>query len=501
MDKKTYGYEEIFKSLKNIKKNEGCLKMKRSINEECGVFGIYSSASSNDIVKNCYFALYALQHRGQESCGIAVNDLGKIKNYKNIGLVSEVFNNEKIKELGSGKMAIGHVRYSTTGTTTIENAQPLFIKHIKGPLALAHNGNITNAAELRQEFEKKGAIFHSSNDTEVIAYAITQNRLKTSSIEEAVKETIKILKGAYSLILMSAQKLIAVRDPIGFRPLCIGKTDKNDILFASENCAFSILGANFIRNIKPGEIVTIKNGEILSDESFCKNKAKICIFEYVYFARPDSEIENVSIYKARLNAGRFLAKKEPVEADIVIGVPDSGVIAAKGYAKESNIPYCDGFIKNRYIGRSFIQPTQYMRENVVKIKLNAIKPNVEGKRIILVDDSIVRGTTIKRIIKILKNAKAKEVHVRISCPPFKHPCFFGTDITDKESLIACNMNLEEIKDYIGADSLSYLPIDDLKKAINSKDTDFCVGCYTGNYPSPAPKNTNKNKFEEKIGVC
>lgn len=471
--------------------------MKSSIHEECGVFAIYTKNFSYDATKSCFFALHALQHRGQESCGIAVNNKGIIKNYKNTGLVSEVFNNEKIEKLSIGNMAIGQVRYSTTGASCVENAQPLCIKHVKGPLALAYNGNITNAAELRQKFESLGAIFQSSSDTEVIAYAITYNRIKTNSIEEAVKKTIKILKGSFSIVLMSAQKLIAVRDTIGFRPLCMGKTKEGSIMFSSESCAFSIVGGEFVRDIKPGEIVTIQNGKIKLDESLCKNESRLCIFEYVYFARPDSIIENSSVYKARLESGKLLAKEHPAKADVVVGVPYSGVIAAKGYSMESGLEYCDGFVKNRYIGRSFIEPTQSMRESVVKIKLSAIEPNVKNKRVVMVDDSIVRGTTCKRIVKILRNAKAKEVHVRISCPCFKNPCYFGTDIDSKENLIACKMNLEEMKEYIGADSLGFLSLKNLKKAINEKQK-FCVGCYNGKYPQPIPNVTSKNKFDEEI---
>ena len=472
--------------------------MKNSLHEECGIFGIYTKDNSLDAARSCFFAMYALQHRGQESCGIVVNDRGLFKIHKGIGLVSNVFDNEKIKNLGMGNIAIGHVRYSTTGNTTIENAQPLYVKHHKGPLAIAHNGNVTNAKELRQKFETKGAIFHSSSDSEVIAYAITQNRLKTNSIEEAVKKTIPMLKGAFSLVLMSAQKLIAVRDPIGFRPLCMGQTKKGDIMFSSESCAFSIVGAELKRDIKAGEIVVVKEGKISCDETFCNKKPKLCIFEYVYFARPDSEIEKNSVYRARIKSGEFLAKEHPADADIVIGVPDSGIIAAKGFAKESKIKYCDGFIKNKYIGRSFIEPTQNMRENVVKIKLNAIKSNVEGKRVVMVDDSIVRGTTCKRIVKILKNAKAKEVHVRIACPPFLNPCYFGTDIDSKKNLIACNMPLEKIKKYIDADSLGYLSLKSLKKIVDGNNTDFCIGCFSGKYPQPPPKDTEKNKFDKKI---
>ncbi len=472
--------------------------MKNSLNEECGIFGIHTKNRSYDAAVSCFFALYALQHRGQESCGISVNDCGVISTLKNTGLVSEVFNDQKIKQLGKGKMAIGQVRYSTTGNSSVENAQPLCIKHIKGPLAIAHNGNITNAFELKKRFENLGGIFHGSNDTEVIAYTLTYNRIKTKSIEEAVKKTVKMLKGSFSLVLMSAKKLIAVRDLIGFRPLCMGKTKDGSIMFASESCAFSIGGGKFIKDLKPGEIVTVQDNEVKCDESLCKNKPHICIFEYVYFARPDSIIEENSVYKARLEAGKLLAKEHPIKADVVIGVPDSGVIAAKGFAMESGLEYRDGFVKNRYIGRSFIEPTQSMRENVVKIKLNAIQSNVENKRVVMIDDSIVRGTTCKRIVKILKNAKAKEVHVRISCPPFKYPCYFGTDIDSQKNLIACKMNLQEMQKYISADSLGFLSLKNLKKTINLKTTNFCAGCFSGKYPQKPPVYSSKDKFDKKL---
>lgn len=472
--------------------------MKNSLHEECGVFGIWTKERSLDPVRDAYFALYALQHRGQESCGIAVNDRGVISHHRDLGLVSEVFNEQRINSLGEGNMAIGHVRYSTSGVLNCSNAQPLCIQHIKGPLAIAHNGNITNAYELRRKFELDGAIFHGTSDTEVIAYAITSNRLKTSSIEDAVKETIKMLKGSFSIVVMSAQKLIAARDPIGFRPLCLGKKDDGSILFASESCALATINGKFIRDIKPGEMVIVEKGNMRSDTSLCKKRGNMCVFEYVYFARPDSIIEGASVYEARLQAGKFLAMEHPVDADVVIGVPDSGLIAAKGFSMQSNIVYCDGFVKNKYIGRSFIQPTQSMRENVVKIKLNAIKSNVKGKRVVMVDDSIVRGTTSKRIVKMLRDAGAKEVHMRVSCPPFKNPCYFGTDIDSRDNLIACKMSIGEIAKHIGVDSLGYLSIESVKKIASSAETDFCVGCFSGEYPSEPPKEKSKNKFEQKI---
>ena len=472
--------------------------MNNYIHEECGVFGIWSPKKSLDPARSSYFALYALQHRGQESCGIAVNDRGVISHHRGVGLVSKVFTEKKIRALGEGQMAIGHVRYSTSGVWNLSNAQPLCIQHIKGPLAIAHNGNITNASELRKKFEMEGAIFYGTSDTEVIAYAITSNRLKTSCIEDAVKETMKILKGSFSMVVMSAQKLIAARDPIGFRPLCMGKKDDGSILFASESCAFSTIGAEFVRDVKPGEIMIVEQGNLRSDLSLAGKRGKICVFEFVYFARPDSTIDCSSVYEARFQAGKFLAMEHPAQADVVIGVPDSGIIAAQGFASQSNIPYCDGFVKNKYIGRSFIQPTQDMRENVVKIKLNPIKSTVSGKRVVMVDDSIVRGTTSKRIVRILKEAGAKEVHMRVSSPPFKNPCYFGTDIDSRDNLIACKMSTDEIAAHIGVDSLGYLSVESVKKIANSGKTDFCAACFDGKYPCPPPKETSKNKFEQKI---
>ena len=426
--------------------------------------------------------LYALQHRGQESCGIVVNDSGVFSYHKDLGLVHEVFNKDRLETLGEGNIAIGHVRYSTTGNSNRSNAQPLVVRHVKGPLAIAHNGNLTNAYELRTEYELKGAIFHSTNDTEVISYAITEQRLVCSSIEEAVEKAMAKIKGAYSLVVMSPQKLIAARDPIGFRPLSIGKLG-NAYVVASETCAFDSIGAEFVRDIRPGEIVII-------DEN--------CVFEYVYFARPDSVIEGSSVHKARLKAGEYLWKEHPVDADVVIGVPDSGLDAALGFSNASGIPYGVGFIKNRYVGRTFIQPNQTERTNSVKIKLNVVRETVRGKRVVLIDDSIVRGTTSRRIVNLIREAGAKEIHVRISCPPFTNPCFFGTDIDSKENLIACRMSIPEICREIGADTLGYLSVEAVNSLTDNDACDFCDGCFTGEYPAPVPKEIPKDKFEFKI---
>lgn len=468
-----------------------------SIHEECGVFGIYSE-KTDDVAVSAYYALYALQHRGQESCGIAVNDDGVITCHKNAGLVNEVFNQTALNALGEGQMAVGHVRYGTTGAGGIANAQPMVVNHIKGSMALAHNGNLTNAAELRSALEMNGSIFHSTSDTEVISYIITKERIAAPSIEAAVFSAMYRLKGAYSLIIMSPSKLIAARDPQGFRPLCIGKKD-GQILFASETCALHALGAEYIRDVRPGEIVVVDKHGLRSIAGHCTDgKKALCVFEYIYFARPDSEIEGCSVHLARKKAGAFLAKEHPVEADVVVGVPDSGIDAAIGYAEESGIPYGLGFIKNKYIGRSFIQPTQAQRESDVRIKLNVVPSTVKGKRVVMIDDSIVRGTTSARIVKQLRDAGAREVHVRVSAPPFRHPCYFGVDIDSPDNLIANHHSLEEICKIIGADSLGYLSVDNVIHLADGCPLDFCTACFNGEYPVESPKENAKSKFETKI---
>lgn len=466
------------------------------MHEECGVFGIYEKETA-DVASSVYFGLYALQHRGQESCGIAVCDDGVFTHKKADGLVSEVFSRDELEHLGKGNISVGHVRYSTTGGKNHNNIQPLVIRHVKGNLALAHNGNLINATEIRRDFELSGAIFHGTSDTEAIAYSIVRERLACGSTEEAVERAIPHIKGAYSCILMTATKLIAFRDPDGFRPLCIGETSDGAYVVASESCALDSVGARFLRDVRAGEIVVISRNGIHSITTHCSNKKNICIFEYIYFARPDSVIEDKSVHRARVTAGKILAEKSPVDADIVIGVPDSGLDAALGYSQASGIPYGTGFIKNKYIGRSFIQPSQNQRESAVRIKLNTIRETVQGKRIIMIDDSIVRGTTCARIVKLLRDAGAKEVHVRISSPPFLHTCHFGTDIDSKENLIACKYsNVNEIADFIGADSLAYLPAEELGRLIDSES--FCHGCFTGKYPLDVSYAGGKNKFDEKI---
>ncbi len=466
-----------------------------SLHEECGVFGVWEPQTAN-VAKTTYFALYALQHRGQESCGIAVNNDGLMHYHRDLGLVPDVFNEARFEKLGNGTMAIGHVRYSTTGQSARHNAQPLVIRHVKGPMALAHNGNLVNAMELREKYELEGAIFHTTNDTETIAYTITKHRITAPSIERALEAAMYDIKGAYSLVMMSATKLIAARDPEGFRPLCIGRRSNGAIVFASESCALDTIGAEFVRDVDPGEIVIVReNGKMESIRTHCGSKGHLCVFEFVYFARPDSHIDGCSVQRARYNAGAILAKECPVDADVVIGCPDSGLEAAMGYARESGIPYAVGLIKNRYVGRTFIKPTQNEREDAVKIKLNAVKNTVAGKRVILVDDSIVRGTTSGKIVKLLRDAGAKEVHMRVSSPPFISECFFGTDIDSKDNLIACKMSVEEIAEYIGADSLGYLSVEGVNHIADTARCGFCNGCFTGNYPVDPPKTSGKNRFE------
>ena len=472
--------------------------MVTGIHEECGVFGIFSQ-QTGDVAAKTYMALYALQHRGQESCGIVVNDKGVFSYHKDLGLVPEVFNQSHMEKLGLGNISIGHVRYGTTGGNNRVNAQPLVVRHVKGPMAIAHNGNLVNAAELREEYELKGAIFHTTNDTEVISYAITEQRLKFPSIETAVEQAMYRFKGAYSLVIMSPTKLIAARDPNGFRPLCMGKCPDGSLVFTSESCALDSIGAAFIRDLDPGEIVVVDKEGARSIRSHCGKRCNICVFESVYFARPDSVIEGVCVHRARLRAGEILWKEHPVEADVVIGVPDSGLDAALGLSHASGIPYGVGFIKNRYVGRTFIQPTQKERTDAVRIKLNVVRDVVAGKRVILVDDSIVRGTTSARIVSLIREAGAKEVHVRISSPPFTNPCYFGTDIDSKDKLIACRLPVEGICKELGADSLGYLSVDGVKAIAANDHCDFCTGCFTGEYPIPVPKEMPKDKFERKIG--
>ncbi|MBR0394908.1 MAG: amidophosphoribosyltransferase [Clostridiales bacterium] len=448
-----------------------------AIHEECGIFGIHGSEyCASDV----YYGLFSLQHRGQESCGIATNDDASIECVKGMGLVSDVLSNDKIKNL-KGDIAIGHVRYSTAGGSVPENAQPIVTQYSKGTLSIAHNGNLTNAIELKRELEDKGAIFHTTTDSEVIAYLIASKRSSTPSVEEAVKEVMGIIKGGYALLVMSPRKLIAARDPFGLKPLVMGKLD-NATIFCSETCALEAVGAEFIRDINPGEIVVVEDGNIRSIDSGIKRGMKKCVFEYIYFARPDSVIDGISVAMARREAGRILARKHPCDCDIVIGVPESGIDAALGFSAESGIPYEKGFVKNSYVGRTFIKPSQEQRKQAVKIKLNPISAVVKGKRVVIIDDSIVRGNTIANQVNMLRNAGAVEVHVRISSPPFMHPCYYGTDVPDEEHLIACSHTIPEICGIIGADSLGYLDTEDLDAMLGGDSFRYCDACFTGNYP-------------------
>lgn len=450
-----------------------------AIQEECGVFGVYDPQGK--CAHSTYYGLYALQHRGQEACGIAVTNDRELSYYKDIGLVGDVFNQEILDQL-NGTMAVGHVRYATTGEGKRENAQPLTLSYVKGTLAVVHNGNLVNTETLREEYEYNGAIFQTTSDTEIIAYTIAKERLTCGSVEEAVNRAIPHLEGAFSLLVLSPRKLVAARDPWGFRPLCIGR--KGDaIYFSSESCGLDSVGAEYIREVDPGEIVVVEDGQMRSIRDNCKDKNHLCIFEYIYFARPDSEIFGQSVHLARRNAGRLLAQEHAVEADLVIGVPDSGLDAAMGYAEESGIPYGEGFVKNRYIGRTFITPNQESREAAVRIKLGPLRCQVAGKRVVMIDDSIVRGTTASAIVSLLRNAGATEVHVRISSPEFISPCFFGTDIPNKEKLISCHHSVEEIRKIINADSLGFLSLERLHQiAPDSTCGGFCEGCFSGKYP-------------------
>ena len=465
------------------------------IHEECGVFGIYSP-NKRKLSQEVYAGLFSLQHRGQEAAGIAVNEDRNIRCLKGLGLVHEVFGTQEMEELGNGQIAVGHVRYSTSGSNAPLNAQPMLVKHIKGQLALCHNGNLVNSYELRKRLELSGCIFQTTSDTEVISYIITQKRLKAPSIEDAVCEAMKELEGAYALVLMSPAKLIAVRDPHGFRPLVIGRNEDGSYVFASETCALDAVKASYVRDVEAGEIVIVDREGLRSIRSHCGQRKSLCVFEYIYFARPDSFIEGESVHKARKRAGSFLAEAHPVKADVVIGVPDSGLDAALGYAEESGIPYEMGLVRNKYIGRTFIAPEEAGRGGQVMLKLNPVASVVSGKRVILIDDSIVRGTTSQRIVQMLREAGAKEIHMRISSPPFLYPCYYGTDVDSDAGLIARSHSVPEICSLIGADSLGFLSVEDALKLAPSIPPDhFCAACFNGSYPTRRPEQSEKNRFE------
>ncbi len=465
------------------------------LHEECGLFGIYLNGEESIHAARCaYHTLTALQHRGQESAGIAVNDRGVFKYHRDIGLVSEVFSSEVIDSL-EGQIAIGHVRYSPASASSKENSQPLVMRYAKGTLALAHNGMLTNAQAIIEDLSHNGAIFQTTSDAEAVAYLIARERLQSGSVELAIKNTMKVLHGAYSMLAMSPQKLIAFRDPHGFRPLCVGRID-NAYVFASESCAFDAIGAEFVRDVEPGEIIICDKNGIRSDTELCGQKTSRCIFEYIYFARSDSVIDGVSVYESRRAAGRELAKQSKVDADIVIGVPESGIDAAVGFSEESGIPYAKGIIKNSYIGRTFIRPAQSERINAVRLKLNALKSVIGGKRVVMLDDSIVRGTTMNRIVTMLREAGATEVHVRISSPLFLYPCYYGTDVPDAKDLIANNHSVEEICGIIGADSLDFLKLENVRCALCGKDFGVCTACFDGNFPDGIIDSVSK--YEKHI---
>lgn len=455
------------------------------IKEECGVFGIFNP-HGEDVAASIYYGLSSLQHRGQESCGIAVSDTSGPKGNMNVhtgmGLVQEVFKEDTLNAL-KGNIGIGHVRYSTTGAATLNNAQPLVLDYIKGTLALAHNGNLVNTEELREELAQTGAIFRTTTDSEIIAYEIARARVRTRTVEESIQLTASRLKGAYGLVISSPRKLIGVRDPLGIKPLCIGRREDSYII-ASESCALTAVGAEFIRDIKPGEIVTVSQEGITSTFHLYQAKEAHCIFEYIYFARLDSALDGVSVYESRLKAGAALAKAYPVKADLVTGVPDSGITAAQGYARESGLPFGLAFYKNSYVGRTFIKPTQKERESSVRLKLSILKETVKGKDLVLIDDSIVRGTTIANLIHLLKQAGAGKVHVRISSPPFLYPCYFGTDVPSNQQLLAASHSAEDIRQLIGADSLGYMRVEDLASTVDGLP--LCKACFDQKYPIPVP---------------
>lgn len=472
----------------------------REIHEECGVFGVYASERCN-VASMTYYGLYALQHRGQDACGIVVNDGGVFTAKKGLGLVGEVFTKDALKNLGLGKLAIGHCFAGTKGQVNISNAQPLVVNHVKGSIALGFNGNLVNKTKLKNDLELQGSIFHSTGDTEVIAYEIIKARLSSPSIEHAILKAMEKLEGAYCIVAMSPTKIIAARDPHGFRPLCYGKTEDGSYVVASESCALDAVGAKLIRDVKPGELIVIDAMGVRSMENHCgKCPMTSCIFEFVYNARPDSVVDGYSVHEARVEMGRYLAKKHPVDADVVISVPDSGNDAAIGYAKESGIPYELGFLKNKYVGRTFIFPDQKDREDQVRKKLNPIASVVNGKRVVMVDDSIVRGTTSGRVVKLLREAGATEVHFMVSSPPFLYPCFYGTDVPDRHMLIANNYTCEEIRKMVGVDSLCYLDLEDMKKiALMGGKNGFCYACFDGKYATEIPQ-IEPQKYSEKIDI-
>jgi amidophosphoribosyltransferase len=456
----------------------------------CGVFGVFGHSNAAELA---YYGLYALQHRGQESAGIVTCDNGCFHEYKRMGLVSQIFKDGVLEQL-KGNMAVGHTRYSTTGSSHLRNAQPLTGESRRGHVAIAHNGNLTNAAKLRMELEEKGAIFQTTVDSEVILHLLAQ----PGASESNLIQTVRRIEGAYSLVIMTEQELIGVRDPFGFRPLCLGMMGDNTYVLASETCALDLISAKYIRDIEPGEIVIINKSGVRSLQAFpAHTKRAFCIFEYVYFARPDSIIANRNVYKARVEMGRQMARENPIDADLIIPVPDSGNCAALGYSLESGIPYEMAFVRNHYVGRSFLQPSQLIRDFNVRVKLNLIDELVKDKRVVVIDDSIVRGTTCKARVNNLKEAGAKEVHVLVSCPPHMHPCVYGIDFPDRSKLMAANHSIDEIRRYLNADSLGYLSQEGMVKATGLPREGFCMACYDGKYPISYDPAVDKEIIEKR----
>ncbi len=466
------------------------------LHDECGVFGIFTNDASVNIVEETYLSLYALQHRGQVGAGIAVNNNGNIIYHKDFGMIPEALPERELLRLGSGRIAIGHVKYSSGEQVDHENLAPLVMRYIKGQLALCINGALTNYHELRNDLNQGAAIFQSNGDTEVIAYLIARARINTSSIEEAVRQAVCRLNGAYALVMMSPSKLIGVRDPMGIRPLCYGKIGSSYVI-ASESCVFDSMGGEFIRDIQPGEMLVIDSEGVHSYTDDCGGKTALCMFEYVFFSRPDSVVDGVSVNQARQRAGKLLAKQHPVEADIVCGVPDCGIESAIGYAMESGIPYATGLIKNKYIGRAF-NDRKKNSEYLMRIKLNALKNNVNGKRVIVIDDSILKGKTSRHIVELLRNAGAKEIHMRIASPPFISPCYLNSDTTSKDKLIASTKSIDEMRDYMGADSLGFLSVESMREIAKESKLGFCDACFTGNYPMDVSDTSREDKYSRKI---
>ena len=462
------------------------------VNDECGVFGIYRNDDDIDVVAAANDALFSLQHRGQQSAGITVNKDGEFTTVKELGMVSEIFTPKALEKLPNGKIAVGHVRYTSSESLDRASNQPLVMRYIQGSIGIANNGSITNFNEIRQELETGGAVFQSNSNAEIMAYVIATERCVTDTLEDAVLSSMRKLKGAYSTVICAPSRLIGFRDMHGFRPLCIGKL-KNSWIFTSESCVIDSLGGEFVRDVEPGEMVVVDEEGFHSYKlKLLPDKTSFCLFEYVYIARPDSVINGVCVHNARFRAGELLYDEFPIDADMVCGVPDSGLIAAQGYAKASGIPFSTGFVKNKYIGRT-VGSGKDKKKRLLRTRLTALKANVKGKRVVIIDDSIVRGTTVDRIVTMLKEAGAKEVHMRISSPPFMWPCYYGTDIPSRGELIACNHTIEEITKLSKADSLGYLPVESLREMIHNAPVGFCDGCFTGNYPAPITKETFKGK--------